>query len=172
MMLTDNVTIQQSDVKLTLYCKHSHMWFGWVLLIFTAFWIYDRSFGSNVNNGFGYWFGIILAVGVFVPIGLFAALPREIETTFDLRDCILNHKSTYLSGLYEKRHAIPFAQIEGVGLRECNIEGFSYLPFVKMRNGKQLSIATSNGGYEQYKYVIALVSTATGLHLLTLPAKR
>ena len=137
-----------------------------------AFWIYGWSFGSNVNDGLGYWFGLIFAIGVFVPIGLFAALPREIETTFDLRDCILKHKSTYLSGIYEKRHAITFAQIEGVGLREYNNEGFSYLPLVKLKNGKQLRIATSNGGYVQYKDVISLVSTATGLPLLTLPAKR
>lgn len=171
-MLTDEVVVHQSDGRVTLCCENSHKWFGGVILAFMAFWIFRWCSGPNANTGISFWIGLIVAAGVFVPAGLFIALPREIKTTFDLRSRVMEHRTTYAGGLYVTKREVPFAQIEGVGLQEYNNQGFSYAPVAKLKNGKRLSFATSNGGHVQHQAVIDVVSAATGIALLTLPAKR
>jgi hypothetical protein len=171
-MLTDNVNIWQIDHKLMLSCRHSHMWFGCIFLAASLHYMYFSLFDASQNNGIKFWIGLIVTVCFFIPFGLFLALPRYIKTTFDLHSRVMEHRTTYAGGLYERRLEVPFTQIEGVGLQEYENEGFSYAPVAKLRNGKRLSFATSNGGYVQYQDVIATVSAETGLAILALPAQR
>lgn len=171
MMLTDDIVIHVSGKNVTLRCRHSHTSLGWGILGLMAFSVSMAFFLPNSNADLIAWIGLIITLIVFVPLGCFIVLPREITTTFDVLKRSMTLETNYAAGWHIRRRQVPFDQIQGIGLQEFKDDEFSYMPVVQLKSGKQFYLATSNGGYLQHQDIVARVSLETGLPLLTLPAK-
>ena len=170
MTLTDDLYLERNGQILTLRCNHTHYLFGVAWTAISLFWIYGWCTQPNVNMGILFWVGLLPVALIFVPVGIYLCLPWEVKTTFDLRTKRMVHRQSFCNGLYERLQTHSFAEVEGVGIKEYNSEGFSYTPIAKLKNGNTFALSTSGGGYLLYADTIQLVSNATGLPVLRLPS--
>jgi hypothetical protein len=129
-----------------------------------------RIFGIGIPNQsvlalVGYWFGLMVGI-MFVGIGVFLLLPREVITTFNLRsDRVVHHVSIGRGG-YERRRTYAFAEIAGLRLNGYDAEPDSYMPVMMLRDGGTRWLSTANGSYLTCAMTIEAICAVTGLQKL------
>src|SRR5215831_1756394 len=85
-MIEGDLRLERQGNALIVHSKHNARWFGALVGGFALFFFFRWI--SMPNQGglplLGYWFGVVIGV-MFLGIGIFLSLPREVTTTFDLR---------------------------------------------------------------------------------------
>lgn len=108
----------------------------------------------------------ILVGSIFVAVGAFFALPREVETEFDLRNRRVLYTLSLCHGWYQKRRAYSFDEIAGLGVREYSGSeggGYTYMPIMTLQDGQRHWLSTANGSFLAYAEVLDAVRAATKL---------
>lgn len=120
--------------------------------------------------------GVVLAYGInvgllsgmFVPIGLWLALPEAMTSTFDLRQrrvasSTLIGSSRFWSYLIAHR-AYSFDEIAAIGVAECNhCDNPSYYPALLLRDGTSSKLATHPGLEPDVRDLADQICKATGI---------
>lgn len=161
------VHIERKGDTLVLRVTSTAGWFGALFGGFSIFWL-QGWIRQESGGGLSYWGGVLTGV-VFILFGLFLFLPREVNTSFDLRSRRVVRNVSFCGGLYEHRQAFSFDEIAGLGVKEYGGEGYSYMPVMLLRGGKTRRLATLNGGYLAWANTIDDVCSATGLPKLDFP---
>jgi hypothetical protein len=115
----DDLRLDRQGDALILRARHIARWVGAPLVGFALYLIW-RIYGIGIPNQswlalLAYWFGLVLGV-MFLGIGVFLLLPREVITTFDLRSHRVVHHLSIGRGWYERRRTYAFAEIAGLRL--------------------------------------------------------
>src|SRR5262245_53527127 len=122
------LSLKREGDKLILYSQNSVRWFGVLFGGFAVIWTIGW-----INQG-GAWFGLLIGIA-FAGIGGFLMLPRTITTTFDTRSRRVHHNINICNGWYQRSTTYSFAEIAGVGVKEYNNEGYTYMPIIKLKGG-------------------------------------
>jgi hypothetical protein len=146
------------------------------LVIAFALYVIWRIYGIGIPNQgvlafLAYWFGLVIGV-IFLGIGVFLSLPREVTTTFDLRShCVVHHVSIG-GGWYECRRTYAFAEVAGLRLNGYDAEPDSYMPVMMLRNGKNRWLSTANASFLICETTIETICAVTGLQKLGVARQR
>jgi len=166
-MIEGDLRLERQGNALIVHSKHNARWFGALVGGFALFFFFRWI--SMPNQGglplLGYWFGVVIGV-MFLGIGIFLSLPREVTTTFDLRSHRVVHHVNIGRGWYERRHTYAFAEIAGLRLNEYHGEDYSYMPVMTLRNGETRWLSTANGSYLICAMTIEAICAVTGLQKL------
>lgn len=120
--------------------------------------------------------GVVLAYGVkagafsamFIPIGLWLALPEAMTSTFDLRQrqfssSTLIGSSRFWSYVITHR-AYSFDEIAAIGVAKCNGgDSPSYYPALLLRNGTSSKLSTHPGPELDLSNLAHHICKATGI---------
>jgi len=68
-----------------------------------------------------------------------------VATIFDLSHRFAMRRINALFGLYQIESTFRFSDIKGIGLKEFNNEGLSYLPVITLKNGRRKYLGIMNG---------------------------
>ena len=154
--------LERRPDALILHSKNSDWLFGLVFAGFSIFWLVgwnEQQDGLGQSAGFGNVIGLL-----FVAVGLFLVLPREVITIFDLRKQRVIHTHNVGFGLYRRTNEYDFTAIESLGLDEYSNEDMSYLPKIRLKDGKKRWLSVLNGySKESFSNDIDLICVATGL---------
>jgi hypothetical protein len=165
----DDLRLERQGDALILHARHIAWWVG-VLVGGFALYLIWRIYGIGIPNQsvlalVAYWFGLMIGV-MFVGIGVFLLLPREVITTFDLRSHRVVHHVRIGRGWYERRRTYAYAEIAGLGLKGYYGEPYSYLPVMTLLNGETRWLSTANGSYLIHATTIEAICAVTGLQNL------
>jgi hypothetical protein len=159
---------RQGDA-LIVHSRHSARWLGALGGGFALYVIW-RIYGIGIPKQsvlafLAYWFGLAMGV-LFLGIGVFLSLPREVTTTFDLRAHRVVHHVSIGRGWYERRRTYAFAEIAGLRLNGHDAEPDSYMPVMMLLNGETRWLSTANGSYLICATTIEAICAITGLQKL------
>lgn len=158
-MIQGDLRLERQGNALIVHSKHNARWVGALVGGFALYLIW-RIYGIGIPNQsvvalVAHWFGLMIGV-MFVGIGVFLSMPREVTTTFDLRSHLVVHDvRTYV-----------FAEIAGLRLNEYRGEDYSYMPVMTLLNGETRWLGTANGSYLICSMTIEAICAVTGLQKL------
>jgi hypothetical protein len=165
-----DLRLERQGDALIVHSRHIARWVG-VLLACFAIYLTWRIYGIGSPNQswlalLAYWFGIVLGV-MFLGIGVFILLPREVITTFDLGSHRVVHHLSICRGWYERRRGYAFAEIAGLRLNGHDAQPDSYIPVMALRSGETQWLSTSNiGSYLTCEVTIEAICEVTRLQKL------
>jgi hypothetical protein len=166
----DDLLLERQGDALILHSTHIARWVG-ALVGGLGLYVIWRIYGIGIPNQtmlalLAYWFGLMIGV-MFVGIGVFLFLPREVITTFDLRSHRVVHHVSIGRGWYERRRTYAFAEIAGLRLNEHHGETHSYMPVMTLQNGETQRLSTApNASYLICATTIEAICEVTGLQKL------
>jgi hypothetical protein len=170
-----DLRLERQGDALIVHSRHIARWVG-VLLVGFGLYLIWRIYGIGLPNQswlalLAYWFGLVLGV-MFLGIGVFLLLPREIITTFDLRCRRVVHHLSIGHGWYERRRTYAFAEIAGLRLHGHDAEPDSCMPVMMLLNGETRWLSTANGNYLICATTIEAICAVTGLPKLGVAHQR
>jgi hypothetical protein len=168
-VIQGDLRLERQGNALIVHSKHNARWVGALVGGFALYLIW-RIYGIGIPNQsvvalVAHWFGLMIGV-MFVGIGVFLSMPREVTTTFDLRSHLVVHDVSIGRGWYERRRTYVFAEIAGLRLNEYRGEDYSYMPVMTLLNGETRWLGTANGSYLICSMTIEAICAVTGLQKL------
>jgi hypothetical protein len=170
-----DLRLERQGDALILHASNGARWLG-ALGGGLGLYLIWRIYGIGLPNQswlalLAYCFGLVLGV-MFLGIGVFLLLAREITTTFDLRSRRVVHHLSIGHGWYERRRTYAFSEIAGLRLNGHDAESDSCMPVMMLLNGETRWLSTANGSYLICATTIEAICEVTGLQKLIVAHQR
>ncbi len=157
MMLEGDCRIERHGSQIRLISSVPSIWFGaWLVAVVAA------AVGASVWSDKLRYDALIVGGLIFILAGLLF-VPRTITTSFDVATQSASRTITILFGLFQRCSKFAFRELKGIGLKEYNDEGYSYMPVLTLVDGRRRYLAALNGSALTYAPLIDQICAQTGL---------